>query len=349
MKGPVESAVGLLVGMVLILQIPVPLASTKPSSKDNLITSMNNNKTPGTLAATKGSSAPQPGPSRPLDLLFIHHSCGGQLFATPGPEKGQNCIYESHPNGGGLRARLEKSGYLVHEASYGSQLGEKTDIFDWASKFTNQMEAILKCGNQDQPLPTNRRNEIVVFKSCFPNNAFTGEGQAPGNPAGPELTVWNAKAAYARLLTAFEKHPETLFVCMTAPPLAAAERPQPVWKIAVKTILGKNKHVSREETGRLARQFNNWLAGKDGWLKEYPLRNVVVFDLYDVLTGHGQSDCGIYATGGGCDSHPSREGNERAAEEFLPFLNRAVTHFQAGIQGSSAEVRNFATWRSTEA
>src|SRR4051794_4089686 len=63
----------------------------------------------------------------PLHLLFIHHSCGGQLLTDPGPEKEKaNCIYESHPNGGGLRKKLIEQGYLVHEASYGSEIGEKT-------------------------------------------------------------------------------------------------------------------------------------------------------------------------------------------------------------------------------
>src|SRR5262245_52730783 len=64
-------------------------------------------------------------PATPVRMLFIHHSCGGQLFADPGPEKElANCILVSHPNGGGLRTRLEAQGYEVHEASYGSDVGE---------------------------------------------------------------------------------------------------------------------------------------------------------------------------------------------------------------------------------
>ena len=54
---------------------------------------------------------------RPLDLVFIHHSCGGHLLASAGPDDGTNCIYTTHPNGGGLRARLEGGSYRVHEAS----------------------------------------------------------------------------------------------------------------------------------------------------------------------------------------------------------------------------------------
>ena len=44
---------------------------------------------------------------RPLRLLFLHHSIGGQLLAEPGPDDGKGAV---HPNGGGLRKRLEASG-----------------------------------------------------------------------------------------------------------------------------------------------------------------------------------------------------------------------------------------------
>src|SRR6185436_17799692 len=124
-------------------------------------------------------------PGKPLDLLFIHHSCGGQLLAPVGRPIGDNCILKSHPNGGNLRAMLEENGYRVHEASYGSRLGENTDVFDWVPKFRNQMTDILKCEAQDSSFADGRRNQIVMFKSCFPNNSFRSEGAAPGDPSGP--------------------------------------------------------------------------------------------------------------------------------------------------------------------
>ena len=261
-------------------------------------------------------------PSKPLRLLFIHHSCGGQLFASPGSDNGTNCIYISNPNGGGLRSRLEKNSCEVHQASYGSRIGQNTDIFDWPPKFRGQMEQILSCDFQDTSYTYGRRNQIVVFKSCFPNNDFVSAGTPPGNPAGPELTVWNARAAYAMLLDEFRKYPNVLFVCVTAPPLAPRASPQPRWKQLAKKVLGRGNRLAT--SAPLAREFNNWLSGKDGWLKDYSLTNVVVFDYYDILTGNGASDLSLYPTGDGCDSHPSREGNAKAAEAFVPLLNRAV-------------------------
>ncbi len=261
-------------------------------------------------------------PARPLHLLFIHHSCGGQLLAAPGPEQGTNCIYATHPNGGGLRSRLEKHSYIVHEASYGSRIGQNTDLFDWLPKFRDNLEQVLTCDAQDARHPDGRRNDIVLFKSCFPNNAFRSEGRPPGNPAGPELTVWNAKAAYLALLEEFRKHPGVLFVCVTAPPLAPKTRPLSLGRRLLKKIRGQDDNLAM--SALLARQFNQWLAGEKGWLNNGDLTNVVVFDYFHILSGGGGSGLSLYPTAGGYDSHPSREGNEKAAAALALFLNRAV-------------------------
>ncbi len=267
-------------------------------------------------------AAPAPAPLR---LLFIHHSVGGQLLADEGPrsggetrESGEYCIYVSHPYGGGLRRRLEATGYEVHEASYGSRVGDKTDIRDWGPKFANQMEEILRVDRQDRQYPGDERNRIVVFKSCFPNNAFVGAGTPPGDPTVPQLTVANAQAAYRALLPLFQARPEVLFVAFTAPPLA--ERKPVGLKAKLKAFL-----QGTPRAGRHARAFNTWLTDRQGgWLAGYPLANVVVFDYYDLLTAHGASDWLAYPTGGGRDSHPSAEGQRRAAEAFVPFLDKAV-------------------------
>jgi len=265
-------------------------------------------------------------PGDVLDILFIHHSCGGQWLAAPGPSRGENCILEYDPNGGSLRAALQQTHYRVHEASYGSRLGESTDIFDWLPKFREQMGDILRCDLQDSALMGERVNRVVMFKSCFPNNAFRSEGVPPGIPGGPDLTVWNAKAAYTTLLTEFCKQPDVLFVCVTAPPLAPGEDSLPLWKWLARKLKRalKGAPFDLAATGPLARQFNDWLADTGGWLKDYPLHNVVVFDYYNILTDEGQSDFSRYATWNGADSHPSREGNQKATKAFVPFLNQAV-------------------------
>jgi hypothetical protein len=279
---------------------------------------------------------PDAKPERPLRLLFLHHSCGGQLLADPGPDvdPGGHCIYTTHENGGGLRRLLGESGYEVHEASYGSAIGEDTDLFHWLPKFRDKMDTVLKVSHQDELYPDDRRNQIVTFKSCFPNNEFVGEGTAPGDPAGPELTVWNAKASLSSLLPELRRHPEVLFVYVTAPPIAPRPPKVRLYKYLLQKARGQSAGPSAEEIARsadLARRFNSWVVKKDGWLKDYPERNVVVFDYYDALTDHGQSNLLAYPTKGGHDSHPARAGNERAAAAFVPFLHRAVR--RAGLSG----------------
>ncbi len=317
---------GIGLAAALLLGVSGAVFLLLPAGDDIRLAPMNTNQVQR-LDLAAYADAP---PGRPLRLLFIHHSCGGQLLAAPGPGAGTNCIYTTHPNGGGLRSRLEQAGYQVHEASYGSKVGEHTDHFDWLPKFQKQMDQVLACEHQDQAYGEGRRNELVLFKPCFPNNDFVSAGSPPGNPHGPELTLWNAKAAYAALLGEFRKQPEVLFVCMTAPPLAAKTAPQPRWKQLARKMLGRGS-PSFEVSGPLAREFNNWLSGKDGWLQDSQLTNVVVFDYYDLLTGCGASDYSCYPSDGGYDSHPNRDGNEKAASAFVPFLNRAVR--RAGLVG----------------
>lgn len=310
---------GLAVAVAGVLMIPVggdvPVTAAAAAS--------------GTTAAKKEldlSAFSDAAPGKSLRLLFIHHSCGGQMFADPGPAKERaNCIFDTHPNGGALRSLLMKDGYEIHEASYGSEIGEKTDLFDWGPKFRDKMDKVLTVDMNDTFFTDGRKNQIVVFKSCYPNNRFLDDGEAPGNPAGPELTVWNAKAALSSLLPEFQKHPDTLFVYLTAPPVAPKGYQERLFKLIAKKILGRPtaaENVAKQ--GRRARDFNSWVVSSDGWLKDYPLKNVVVFDYYDYLTDGGASNLSRYPTGDGSDSHPSSAGNARAARAFVPFLNRAV-------------------------
>jgi len=270
--------------------------------------------------------------ARALRLLFIHHSCGGQWLAPVGPDLHADCIYQSARNGGGLRQSLREAGFEVHEASYGSRVGERTDIRDWPGLFGDRMEEVLTCDHQDRRHGDSRRNDVVVFKSCFPNNLLVGRGEAPGDPEGEARTLENAKAAYRALLPAFAAHPAALFVAVSAPPLA--RRMTPLAKSLVQRLLGRPTVAA---SGPLARELNDWLKDPEGgWLSSYPGDNAAVFDLYDLLTGHGLSDFSHYPTGRrGGDSHPSSEGNRRATEAFLPFLEGAVR--RAGLAPDELE------------
>jgi hypothetical protein len=254
-------------------------------------------------------------------VLFLHHSTGNRWLARNGRHEARDEVLLSSPNGGDLRDRMESAGFEVHQATYGSRLGERTDVFDWPVKFRLHMDELLRCDHQDRAYEDARRNHVVVFKSCFPNNLFMGPGRPPGSAEGPILDVANAQAAYRALLPEFARTPHVLFVAVTAPPLACVREAR--WRALAKRLLGR---ADLTASGAHARVFNRWLADRErGWLAEYREENVVVFDLYDVLTGNGASDFALFPTGPrGEDSHPSAAGLSRATARFVPFLVRAV-------------------------
>ena len=195
------------------------------------------------------------------------------------------------------------------------------------------MDDILACRHQDERLEPGVWNQIVVFKSCFPNNCFKCEGVPPGDPRGPDLTVSNARAAYGALLEEFRKRPRVLFICVTPPPMAFKPTSERLWKRFARQLLGRGHPGIR--SAALAREFNQWLKSPEGWLKDYPLANAAVFDYYDLLTDQGKTNFSAYPTGGGSDSHPSMQGNQKAAKAFVPFLNRAVRRAKLTRQTST--------------
>lgn len=259
--------------------------------------------------------------NKKLNLLFIHHSCGATLMADKGEKAGEYCLWSTHPNGGGLRKLLRQNNYNVHEATYGSKIGQKTDINNWHAKFRDHTDKILKTDHQDRLYKDDSVNNIVLFKSCYPNNNIVSDGTLPGDPDSPVRTLWNYKAAYKSLLPIFKEYPGTLFVAVTAPPIVKPKMNR--IKALFLNLIGK----APKQIGQRARVFNNWLADiESGWLSKYCLKNVVVFDHYDILTGEGKSNWTKYPTREGRNSHPSSEGNAIAAKGFIDFINRAIRY-----------------------
>lgn len=289
---------------------------------------------PSTPATASAEAPSAPGPAmdlsayseapldQPLPLLFIHHSIGGQWLAEPGSQIGEHNLWERHPNGGNLRGALQEAGFEVHQATYGSAVGEHTDLFDWLPKMSDQMDRILATDRQDTVHDDGVVNRVVLFKSCYPNSKLEGPGRPPGDAGGPELTVANAKATFRALRPVLARHPDTLFVYVTAPPHAPRLPDEPAWKWLARRLTGRV--FDPVESGAWARELNDWLKNPDGWLEGYPHQNIAVFDYFDVLTDDGSADVSRYATGDGEDSHPSSEGNRRATERMVPWLLRVV-------------------------
>jgi len=218
-------------------------------------------------------------------LLFIHHSVG------------QNWLDE-----GGLRDSLANLGVGVHSATYGSDIGQETDMSDWVAKFDRFFDKILRYDVWPDILYSgDMENDIIMFKPCFPNSDIAAEGTPPGNPHDKALTVWNYKSVFENLVNRFSKKPGKLFIYVTAPPLVPGE--------------------TTAENAARAREFNNWV--KSDFVVEYKNRtgldNFLVFDLYDVLADSSNCLKSEYRRSD-TNSHPNDEGSRAATGSYLRYL-----------------------------
>jgi hypothetical protein len=218
-------------------------------------------------------------------LLFIHHSVG-----------------ENWLNEGGLRDSLAGLGAGVHSATYGSVIGQDTDMSDWVLKFDRYLDKMFKYDVRPEIMyGGDRENDIIMFKPCFPNSDIGGEGTPPGNPNDKIRTIWNYKSVFENLLSRFEKSPGKLFIYITAPPLVPAE--------------------TTPENAVRARDFNNWV--KNDFVAEYDkrtnLKNFRVFDLFDVLADSNNYLKSEYRRSD-TNSHPNAEGGLEATIRFMQFL-----------------------------
>jgi hypothetical protein len=290
-------------------------------------------------ANTANDLNPNP-PTEVAKLVFIHHSVGNNWLDA---------------GNGDLGDVLGANNYYVSDTYYEwgpDEIGSNTDFGHWwlwfrGTSSSTYLTALYSTTNQNaeytRPMvDPSGENEIVLFKSCYPNSYLHGEPDEPptegdnplrGQPYSSEYhTVGNAKGIYNDILEYFATRQDKLFIVITAPP------------------------IRYEDYNENIRAFNNWLVYD--WLDDYPYNNVAVFDFFTVLTTNGgdpdTNDYG-WATGnhhrlvsttlpvriehiydgdddenpnileypseGGTDSHPSVAGNQKATGEFIPLLN----------------------------
>lgn len=260
------------------------------------------------------------------DLVFIHHSCGENWLNSGLHDAllAKKYIDERNDITYGVGVPVDAG----RPASLGDVAGELTDMHHWVLWFNDYLTGVLTHGS------ANGVNRIVVFKSCFPNSHVDDNGTEPGNPFSDWKTLANYKAVYRHpagpgnrfehdgqtylaLEDVFAKHPDTLFVAITAPPEC--------WQDSDAAI------------GARARAFNEWLTNE--WLPVYRertgLHNVAVYDWFDVLAcpksdrAHANQLRGDYGGGSG-DSHPNNAANVHSTRLFTAFLDDAWNAFSAG-------------------
>mgnify|MGYP001617607680 CR=1 FL=1 len=271
-----------------------------------------------TLSAQSDDASP---PEKTVRLVFVHHSTGENWLAD---------------DNGGLARALQGNRYFVSDTYYGwgpGDIGDRTDLVDWPEWFVGRRrdKILAALYGEGRAHATYERtvgdpggeNEVVLFKSCFPNSALEGD---PDDPPGSdyELSVGGAKKVYLDLLEYFATRTDKLFVAITAPPLSDPE------------------HAAN------ARAFNRWLV-KD-WLSGYHGGNVAVWDFYNVLTAPenhhrvaggrvehviGRKADTLHYPSGSEDDHPSLAGNRKATAEFAPALNVFYHRWQAARPAGS--------------
>jgi Viral BACON domain len=291
-------------------------------------------------------------PASPVKLIFIHHSTGGNWLADPNGDGPY----------GGLGNAMMNNNYFVSATNYGwgpNGIGDRTDIVNWPEWFTGpDRDAITTAVYMETGQsflgygPWSRlavdpggQNEIIMFKSCFPNSNLYGSPlDSPlAEPNDWECSVANAKAVYNNLLTYFTSRQDKLFIIITAPPLSINNYPD-------------DPDLSPAARAANARAFNNWLVFD--WLSGYAHKNVAVFDYYNVLTSNGgtvdindadqsggnhhrwwngaiqhiqglNSNFAAYPSG---DSHPSTAGHQKATSEFVSLLNIYYHRWRSGVE-----------------
>ena len=219
-------------------------------------------------------------------IVFLHHSVGKGIL-----EEGQ------------LKDSLEEMGLAIKSLTYGDSIGEYTDMCDWLPKFQNNMNAILHFKQHPNVYYTGgRRNDIVMFKSCFPNSDIDSDGSSPGKPLSKQRTIENYKAVFIGIGKELRKYPGTLFIYMTFPPLVPAE-------------------TSIENAAR-ARAFNNWLI--EVCLPDYyaqsGLNNFAIFDLFGALSDQDNFLRSAYRRSDPHDAHPNNLANHDVTHEFMQFI-----------------------------
>ncbi len=278
-------------------------------------------------------------PASTVKLIFIHHSTGGNWLADANSDQPY----------GGLGTALMNNNYYVSATNYGwgpNSVGDRTDIPDWPEWFTSSNSSTIlpalysetgqnvggfgswSCLGTDP----GGENEIIMFKSCFPNSDLYG---SPTDEAGSTLneqyTVSNAKAVYNNLLTYFRTRTDKLFVVITAPPQNENDY--------------SSDFQTAAERSANARAFNNWLV--NDWLDGYEYNNVAVFDYFNVLTAtdnhhrwynnavqHVTNTSYNYSAypADTWDSHPSSTGHQKATAEFVDLLNYYYNTWQSDSQ-----------------
>ncbi len=228
----------------------------------------------GALAQGPALTADDPTPpSSPVKLIFVHHSTGENWLAD---------------GNGNLGVTLRNNNYFVSDTNYGwgpDSIGDRTDLGHWWDWFRGEDSATYLAAlyaESGQHSSYSRLaadpggpNEIILFKSCFPNSAIGGNPTDPPTVGdNPMRGEWCCGESYT-VATSRASTRHSAILCHAAR--------QAVVVIVTPPLTSGSTERRRRQRARLA----NWLV--NDWLDGYAYQNVAVFDFYNVLTSNGGS------------------------------------------------------------
>jgi hypothetical protein len=262
------------------------------------------------------------------------------IDGVPGTDRGGYATrHDTSGDGGNGEIALYNSNYILHHLSYESTLADGsnyTDYRNWYRKFRSYLdrndaahyvndvggEDLVHCYAQDVSYSEQgtdeftganiaaQTNQVIMFKSCFPNSNISEPDISTGLPANPTLAqarAWVAsasytdwinggggggpinyiKAEYMALLDVFgeSRYRNILFVAWVAPP-------------------------EIDSSSAYVRQLADWFENQ--WLTGYAYNNVLLFNYWNVHTGDHD------ATGTCFPAVRERHNHDR----YNPFIGR---------------------------
>ena len=233
------------------------------------------------------------------NLIFLHHSTGENLILYGNvrklfTQKGYQ-FWDHDYNQDGLTrpdGTRTHTHYAIPETVPGVDSGGNTDPDGLAVLFSQPIH-----NPPDNALSRLLQHPVVIFKSCFPNNALKSDEMLERD-----------KALYLGMRNTMDQHPDHLFVLLTTPPLHP-------------------KETSAGEASR-ARLLSEWLQSA-AFLGGHP--NLRVFDFYNLLADPATNmlRTEYQMQGSKVDSHPNTKANEIIGPQFVEFVDGAVRSYVA--------------------
>lgn len=229
------------------------------------------------------------------DVIFLHHSVGRNLIEQ-----------------GNVRSLFTQAGYQFWDHDYntigltrpdgtrthtsygipGGDGGGNTDPEGLAAMFAQPVH-----DPPDNAFSRLLQHEVLIFKSCFPNSAITGDDM-----------LEQQKRWYLQIREVIDQHPDKLFIFLTSPPLHPAA-------------------TTQEEAAR-ARALANWLAS-DAFLAGHS--NLFVFDFFDLLADQDTDMLrrDYQRDPDEADSHPNAKANRTVGLLLVDFVDEAIRAYRS--------------------